>query len=363
MREKRIAIGCIIFGFLVMAYATASAEGDPKDGRVPLKAAEGWTASLMLDNQGVGVWTVGSFQVFPQYACPEVVGLDNDGRAIVLVSYSGRWTPFRTVADGKWLGGLAHGDVDPRVEGAETYVGSQKGNLYQIVSYRHGVLDNRLIAHLPGREIHTIIARGRELIVFTRPGGLFRITPTGKDGRFETRFVQELPGRVRDAELLGTGEIVTVSRTGKLQLLHLGNEGPPQWKTIYEGPMGKGRIAQHNGVLYTTHDDGRILRHERFKTGWESKVIYRGPEGPRGIVAARFSEDASVETVAIFGYSGRVELLTRKDELWTAETLFEDTDKGHWLCAAEVDGRNNTREIVSSGYSGRVVLLARPPGK
>jgi len=371
MREKRLAMICVALGFLLMAFAVARAgdaedaekekRTDPRDGRVPLDAAPGWDASLVLDNDGTGVWTVGSFKVFPHLACPEVIGLDDKGRCWVLVSYSGRWTPFPTVFDGKWLGGLAHGDVDPRRKGPETYVGSQRGNIYQVVGYSHGALDNRLIAHLSGREIHTIVARGQELIVFTRPGGLFRITPTGKDGRFETKLVQELPGRVRDAVLLPDGSIATVSRKGRLRLLRLTEKGP-QWTTIYEAPMGKGRIAHQGGVLYTTHDDGRVLRHERRGNEWRTETIYNGPQGPRGIAAGRFYDDAAVESVAVFGYSGKVQLLSRRDTLWKVETLFEDTDKGHWLCAAELDGRNGTLELISSGYSGRIVLLARPPG-
>ena len=64
----------------------------------------------------------------------------------------------------------------------------------------------------------------------------------------------------------------------------------------------------------------------------------------------------------MFGYSGKVQLLSRKDGPWKVETLFQDSDKGHWLAVAEVDGRNGTRELISSGYSGRIVLLSRPPG-
>ena len=66
--------------------------------------------------------------------------------------------------------------------------------------------------------------------------------------------------------------------------------------------------------------------------------------------------------MAIFGYSKNVELLTRTDDGWQAETLFEDRDKGHWLSAAELDGRNGTDEILLSGYGARIVLLSRPPG-
>jgi hypothetical protein len=343
---------------------------DPRDGRVTLPGRSGWDASLVLDNKGVGIWTVDSFPVFPQYACPEVVGLDNDGRCHVLVSYSGRWTPITAVHDTKWLGGLAHGDVDPRTDGTEIYVGSQRGNLYQIVAYPQTALDNRLIAHFRGREVHTIVAGdvdprtdGRELLVFTRPGGLFRVTPTGKDGKWETTHLQDLDGRVRSAVKIGDA-IATVSRTGKLALLRMTKDGP-KWETVYQAKMGMGRIAfapERPNVLYTTHDDGRILRHERREGGWRTEVIYLGPEGPRGVAAGRFDADPDVETVAVFGYSGKVQLLTRRADGWHVDTLFQDKDKGHWLAVAEVDGRNATREIISSGYSGRIVLLSRPAG-
>jgi hypothetical protein len=367
-----------IFGML-LACVCAAAPGDknasdtnmdPKEGRVVLPGTAGWDASLVIDNKGVGIWTVDSFQVFDQYACPEVVGLDNDGRCHVLASYSGRWTPITAVHDTKWLGGLAHGDVDPRTLGREIYVGTQRGNLYQIVAYPHMALDNRLIAHFRGREIHTIVAgdldprtKGRELLVFTRPGALYRVSPTGEDGKWITTKLQDLPGRIRDAEIFGDA-IATVSRTGCLALLRVGVDGP-NWETIYKAPMGMGRLAhasERANVLYTTHDDGRILRHERGESGWSTETIYLGPEGPRGVAAGRFNADPAVETVAVFGYSGKVQLLSRRAVGWQVETLFQDSDKGHWLAVAEVDGRNATRELVTSGYSGRVVLLSRPAG-
>lgn len=346
----------------------------PADGLVPLPAQSGWQAQLVLDNDGVGVWTVESFDVYPQLGCPDVVGLDDKGRCNVLVSYSGRWTLRRALHDGKWLGGLAFGDIDPRLEGPEIYTGSQRGNIYLVKGYAHDTLDGRLIARLPGREIHTIVAGdldprsdGKEVIVFTRPGGLFRLTPTGKHGRWDVVQLQDLPGRVRQAVVLPgpRKEIATVARTGHLRLLQLTKDGP-RWTTIHRARMGLGRIAFRRGstdVLYSTRDDGCILRHARAADDtWSTETIYRGPLGPRGVVAGRFDADPKVETVAVFGYSGKVELLTRGAEGWKAETLFVDTKKGHWLAVAELDGRNATREIISSGYSGRIVMLSRPPG-
>ncbi len=360
--------------------ATWRAAGDPSQFEVPLPAGPGWNASLVLDNGTTGIWTVEAFQVFPMYGTPEVVGLDDKGRCHVLSSYSGKWADMPTIHDVKWLGGLAHADVDPRFPGPELYTGGERGNLYQVRSYEQAALDHRLIAFLPGMEIHTLVAGdldprtpGAELFVFTRPGGLYRATPTGPDGGFEIAKIDDLPGRVRDAVVLPRepgrpAEIACVSRAGWVRILSVGMDGP-HWETVYEDAMGMGRIDVRAGapgeplVLYTCHDDGRVLRLERQPDRtFRSELVYLGPQGTRGVASGRFDADPSVETIAIFGYSGRVEILSRRADGWHAETAFTDRSKGHWLVAAELDGRNATTELLASGYGARIVLLARPPG-
>jgi len=345
----------------------------PTAGQVLLEAEAGWQATLVLDNRKTGVWTVKVFPFFPIYGSPEVIGLDDLGRLFVMVSYSGKWYPMTVLRDGWWLGGLTHGDVDPRVPGAELYTGGKLGILYQVLPNEDGLPDGRRVVKIPGREIHTILAgdldpthAGTELLVFTRPGALYRVTPTAEDGAFESTLLEEYDGRIRDAVVLPDGKrIATVSRTGHLRLLTLTAAGP-QWETIYEVPMGMGRIAMDAGgpnlVLYTTHDDGRISRHEEQGGKWRHEIIYHGPQGPRGITVGRFDDDDQTETVAIFGYSGRVELLTGKAGKWKAETLYIDSTEGHWITTGELDGRNGTDELVCSGFGGRIVMLFRPPG-
>ncbi len=362
---------------------TAGGDGDPSKKFVVLDgAADGWRASLVHDNQPIGVWRMEPLQLFPQYATPEVIGLDDQGSCWIMVSYSGKWTPTRLIHDHQWLGAIAHGDVDPTAPGKELYVGGKKGVLYQIRSYPDGGVDARRITALAGREIHTLLAGdldprnpGAELIVFTRPGGLFRINADWK-----VEHLGDLPGRIRDARVLRDGRtIVTASRTGKVSLLRFGAE-KEHWQTIFEQEVGFGRLAigqppaddpnadvMHTGlvmpVIYSTADNGRVFRHEPKLNGkWETTTIYSGPLGPRGLVAGQFHADANKETVAVFGYSGRVELLTREGEEWTAQTLFTDRDRGHWLSVLEIDGRNNTDEIMLSGYGARMVLLTRSPG-
>ena len=362
-----------------LAACAAAPEGpdpvhDPTLREVRLPSTSEWNASLVIDTFPTGIWTVAVRQVFPQYACPEIIGLDDRGRCHVLVSYSGKWTPVTTIADGSWLGGLARGDVDPRVPGPELYTGGRAGNLYQIVTHREGIADNRRIARLPGREIHTLVAAdlvpergGDELIAFTRPGGLFLLTPREREDGFDVLHVEDLPGRVRDAAWISErGEVATVDRAGRLRLCAWTAEGP-EWRTIFARPMGMGRLAvsERDGrtVIYNTCDDGTIWRHvERGAEDWGHEMIYAGPQGPRGIVSGRFDRNPSVETLAVFGYSARVELLTRTTGGWKVETIFTDRDKGHWLAKGELDGRNATDEIVLSGYGARIVLLSRPPG-
>jgi len=353
---------------------------DPSKGQVVLSETAGWRADLVHDQGDVGIWTLKSFDFFPQYGTPELVGLDDKGRCHIYWSYSGKWTPVTTIADGVWLGGLDVGDVDPRVPGRELYTGGKSGNVFEVVPYPDGGVDNRRIANLGRREVHTLVVAdvladrpGDELVAFTSPGGLYVLAPRrdGLDG-FENLVMTDLPGRVRDAILLprasgGATEIATVSRAGALEILRFEGDSP-RWTTVHALQQGRGRIALRpssagaNTVLYTTADDGTVWRHERSGSEWDNARIYSGPQGLRGIAAGRFSADAKEETVVVFGYGASVEMLTRRGAKWTVETIFEDRDKGHWITACEVDGRNATDEIALSGYGARAVLLSRPSG-
>lgn len=352
---------------------------DPTAGEVRLPGQSGFDAYL-VHRSDVGVWTVECLPVFERFGCPEIVALDDKGRCTVLNSYSGKWSPWVAVQDGEWLGGIAHADIDPRRPGKELYVGGKRGNLYQLCPHPQGGFDANVVAYLPGKEIHTLAAAdldrsrdGVELLAFTHPGGLYLLTPDAQAGGFECRLLQELPGRIRDAaELRGPdGSLVgvaTASRAGEVGLLKL-EGGVPTWTTLYRTEMGLGRLAvrpRREGeplTLYVTCDDGQVVRLEQRADGvFDAAVIYTGPQGPRGVVAGRFHTDPAVESVAVFGYSKKVQLLTRTDKGWRVETLFEDADKGHWLAVGELDGRNATDEILLSGYGARVVMLTRPPG-
>jgi hypothetical protein len=360
---------------------------DPSKGLVEIPALGGWRAQLVLDVAPTGVWCVKPFDVFPQYAEDELVALDDLGRCWVLVSYGGRWTPFATGPEGSWLGAVTQGDLDPRVEGPELYAGALSGRIWEIVGHRReGVIDARLVAQLDGRQVHSIAAgdfdpatAGDELLVFTEPAELWRLAPRadGRDG-FDAQLVAQLDGRVRDAEVIaapegGRDDLLLASRAGWVgRLRALAPELVVE--KLHELDFGRGRVAlataevaeRHGTLGYSTAEDGTVWRHHGSpgSARIESEAIYAGPQGPRGLAAGRFHADGR-EAVAVFGYSGRVELVSRSASgagPWEVETLFVDRAAGHWLARAELDGRNATDELVLCGYSGRVVLLARPPG-
>jgi nickel transport system substrate-binding protein len=380
-----IAVGIvallIAFSLARGAEPQAATTGhDPSKVEIVLPVASGWQARL-IHKSDVGVWTVGSLKAFPLNGCPEVFALDDKGRCRILSCYSQRWTTWNTIEDSEWLGAFAEVDLDPKRSGVEMYTGGKRGNLYRIVAH-DGAFDTALIARYSGEELHTAVggdlcrARpGNELLVFTHLGNVYDVRrDDAADSGYTGKRHAVLPGRVRQALVLPTRgdtdpEIAAVLRSGEILLLRMTLEGIESREILNE-PMGFGRLAiRESGlsdplVLYATRDDGVVIRLERGADGaFARELIFAGPQGPRGIAAGRFDADPAVETVAVFGYSARVQLLSRKPgEPWNAQTIYEDADRGHWLHAMEIDGRNGTTELIGSGYSGNVFLLSREPG-
>ncbi len=384
---------CAPFAAVMMSATLAPQTTPPRQDaskqEIALPAQAGWNASLVYDND-VGIWTCGVLDAFEMNGALEAFGLDDKGRCILLCSYSGKWTPWQTVEDHEWLGAIAQVELDPRRPEREIYTGGKRGNLYQIVVHRDGTMDTARIAAFPAEELHTAVAGdldlsrpGSELLVFTHLGNVYE--PRARSGGFEFDVVKraQLAGRVRQALLLPSGPaaaapaaapwIAGICRTGEVLLMRAAANDGLEVRELLKEPMGFGRIARRRSapgereVLYVTRDDGVVLRlavKGAVEGEWTREVIYAGPQGPRGIAAGRFDPDPAVETVAVFGYSARVELLSRRagESAWKVEVLFEERDKGHWLEAVEVDGRNATDELMGSGYGSRIFLLARPPG-
>jgi hypothetical protein len=375
MTTRALALLCAI----CMASAAAQAPpGDPAQDEVLLPCAAGWRANLVFA-AGAGVWTVASARILEQFGCPDIIALDDRGRCTVLRPYSGKWAPHPTIEDGEWLAPVAFGDVDPAREGAELYTGGKGGRLWQIHPRRTGRFDSRIIGEWPGEEIHTLVLddldsgrAGAELLVFLASGQVHAFRPaTALDRGLEVCAIALLSGRVRQAVVLGVPDgpsIATVSRAGELALARLRGAQLEQ-RVVAREPMGLGRLvarttAEQAIVIYATRDDGVVLRYAGTPDGdFAREIVYVGPQGPRGLAAGCLHEDPRRECLAIFGYCRHVELLSRlPGQPWQSEVIFTDSDKGHWLDSAELDGRNGTDELIGSGYGGRVFLLSRTPG-
>lgn len=365
----------ILLGRAIILLSIAFGPHPPAGGQKPaIPGAGAWRSSTVHD-AGCGVWTLGAGQIFREYASPEVVTLDDRGRATVLVGYSGAWTALPALEDREWLGALAVCDVRAGEPGGTIFTGGKRGNLYRVRCRAGAAPDVDLLARFPGEEIHALAVSsgdsGESLLVFTHPGRVYEVPAAGRgDPSQPYAPVLRMRGRVRQAlRLPGRPEIAAVSRAGEIALLRW-DPGAVESSLISLEPSGVGRLAVMPSepgsplVLYACRDDGVILRLE--ETGgrrFRREILFAGPEGPRGIAAGRFDADPARETLAVFGYSKRVQLLSRNAAGgFDAETIFEDADKGHWLMAAELDGRNGTDEILGSGYSGRVFLLSRDPG-
>jgi hypothetical protein len=368
-------------GLMVRVGSAQELKPDPSQTEVSLPSIPGWNATLVYEGDA-GIWTVGSFKCFPGLGCHEIYGLDDKGRFTILASYSGKWTPYQTIEDREWLGAVSFTDLDPRVPGNEIYTGGKRGNVYQIVAHAEGGFDTAVIGRFPGQEVHTFVGGdlapsrpGNELIGFTHVGEVFAVVPKPAPATgFDTPRLERVSGRVRDAVILPPrdGEapwIAAACRSGEVLMMRLRDRGIEQ-RVALEEPMGLGRVARRKGeqgrpeILYVTRDDGVVLRlEEQAGASFSREMVYAGPQGPRGIACGRFGPTPETETIAVFGYSRKVQLLSRgPDQKWTAETIFDDREKGHWLAAAELDGRNATDELICSGYGKRIVLLSRPPG-
>ena len=341
-----------------------------------LSVREGWEARAWLDQGTVGVWTVQCLDVVPDYAGPEVVAVDDKGRLHILFTYSGRMYSWQVVEDREWLGGVWLADVDPAIPGPELYTGGRRGNLYQIVWKPWAAFSVVSPCHVNG-ELNNVVAAdfepsrpGLELIGFLHPRGIVRFRP---ENQFAPEEVNADAIRLRDAAVFRDGDrdsAMVASRDGTLGVLRAGNDGKYAIDVIARRSNGFGRVTKspwtENGfpVFFAGCDDGAVLRVSRDASGrFVARDIWVGTRGVRGVAADVFGADPAQETVAVFGYGREIVMLERtQGGTFGATTVFTDREKGHWLCAGELDDRNSTRELVACGFGGRVVVLSRTPG-
>lgn len=340
--------------------------------------ADDWRAQTIHEGEA-GVWYAHVDQVVLDYAPPEVIATDDDGRFFVFTVYSGNWTAHSCTADGQWLAPSRPVDVDPRVPGRELYAAGRGGSIHQITlreqPFARFSIESREIGHAAGEEFHTVLAAdlspepGAELLVFAISGAVYRLLPDAEGDGFALRQVGDVDGRVRDAlvtRLPGSANatVLGVSRRGDLLAMELRASGLTASVLLHED-SGLGRIAAAPlaGVFYVTRDDGVLLRVAIDGEGEvERQPILATDQGLRGVAAGTFFADGR-EAVAVYGYNKIVQLVSREDGgEWQVEDVYTGAQKGHWLTVGELDGRNTTDELIATGFDGAIVLLSRPPG-
>ena len=365
----------VLFGALLGALGAAAVAQE-----VPAAApqlAAGWQAQT-IHRGDAGVWYAHIAKVVDDYAAQEILAADDKGRLLLLSNYSGNWTNNDCIPDGQWLAPSLPADVDPRIAGQEIYAGGRSGTLHQITlrprPFARYAVESREIAHVAEVEFHTVLAgdlspqAGDELLAFAITGLVYRLVPDGEAGAFALRQVADVGGRVRDAVVVGAGgeaTILGVSRRGDLLSMQLGPQGLSSRVLLHED-SGLGRISRARslpGVFYVTRDDGVLLRVALDETGAvDRQVVLATDQGLRGVAAGRFFADGR-EAVAVYGYGKKVQLVSRPaGGSWQVEDLYCGAQKGHWLVAGELDGRNGTDELLATGFDGEMVVLAREPG-
>jgi hypothetical protein len=365
--------------------------GDPATGEIPMPgAAPGWSAFHLYTSDTWRLHCIGAGRFTGYHGSPQVIVLDEKGRCVILQSDSGKWIPQVAVDDGRACSAWASGELDPAVAGEEIYVGSTGGNLYQVVHSGKKGWQSTLVATAEGASLSKLVIAdldpgrpGNEMLAFTNAGAVFDVVlPAAPGARFRFQPIGDLGSRVRDAVLLpGSSSrpprVAAILQDGEVALVTRTTTGIDR-QALCREPMSLARIARRSSrvvagsagapkdpeVLYVARVDGLILRFTEGDGGaWVREIIYAGPQGPRGLAAGRFDADPSTETVAVFGYSKKVQILSRRPgEPWRADTVYTDPGGGHWLAAAELDGRNSTDELVGGGFSHHVFMVGREPG-
>lgn len=361
--------------------------GDDRGSRDDAHLEQGEWQATTLWQSDVPVWSLLVEDLLPALPGPEIVALDELGRAPLLfvpARFESRVVPWFTIMDGRWLGAAAFGDADPRREGSELYLAGGRGNLYQVVPLPRGGFESRLVWYIDD-EIHALLLddvipdhTGLDLLACTLAGEIVHVIPSGEpDTPWRGEVIHTEPARVRQvvagdfSPILEGREIVFVSLAGRC--IHLGfDEGRLDTQVLWQSDQGLARIVRGGSsggelenVLYIAGDDGRLVRLSRRPDAeWSGRVIYESEAGLRGAATGRFTSESYEESIALFGYDRKVVLLLRSqaDGPFLSRTIFNDSDRGHWLAAAELDPRNATDEILVCGYSGRVTLLTRSDG-
>lgn len=327
----------------------------------------------------------------PREAVPHAAAVDQAGD-VAWIAFDGGTPRAETIYrhDGE-LTGLAIGDVDPLVPGAEIYVGGRRGGglpeeaggavVQLVVDARANVRVRRLLecsayVHSIERVPTRADGSGGGLLVCTYRGEIHRLTPTPGAGPWRDEVLWadapaqdvETP-KIKDAAFLvradgsPTNEALVAFKTGRLAWIDV--ERPGSFRVIHEEAGGLSRVTPApDGSAYVTGYAGRLLHVTR--SGGDFQVAVLAQEGVdsglRGAVLGRFPVSSRTRSgLVVFGFHKRCRALVERLGVLDPVTLYVDVDRGHTVEAADLVPGNDADELLVGGYSKRVTLLVPGP--
>lgn len=304
-------------------------------------------------------------------ALPLAVSVDQAGDAVLVRFGAGAPQSEVLYRNGTELTGLAIGDADPSVPGAEIYVG---GFEQDFGGQEHG---GHVLQLVPGREprevwrgsayVHSIeIAGPRALLVSTYAGEIHLVEPGGADRLLwsDARGADVERPKIKDAGLLvdpaggARHEALVAFKTGRLLWIDLAH--PETARIVHDEPGGLSRVTPDaEGGAYVTGYFGRLLHFRRAGGEWRFDVLdQEGTDsGLRGAVLGNFPAGGARSQLAIFGFHKLVRALVPRNGVLDPVTLFVDIDRGHAIEAADLVPGNGADELLVGGYSKRGTLL------
>lgn len=336
----------------------------------PRGAEQRWEPLVCYEARGA-IERIRCGRVDAREALPQAVGVDQAGDAVLVRFGAGAPRSEVLYRNGTELTGLAIGEADPDVPGAEIYVG---GFEQDAQGQEHGGHVMQLVPGRAPREVwrggayvHSIeIAGPRRLLVSTYAGEI-RLVELGGAERL---LWSDAPGadverpKIKDAGLLvdpaggARHEALVAFKTGRLLWIDLAH--PESARVVHEEAGGLSRVTPDAaGGAYVTGYFGRVLHFRRTGSEWRFEVLdQEGTDsGLRGAVLGRFPAAGQTAPLALFGFHRLVRALVPRAGVLDPVTLFVDLDRGHAIEAADLVPGNGADELLVGGYSRRVTLL------
>jgi hypothetical protein len=320
----------------------------------------------------------------------QAVSVDQAGDVALVHFASGAPRSEVLYRNGAELTGLAIGDVDPRVLGAEIYAGGYArgdaregsgGAVVQLVVvpgssprvrrvYEGDAFVHSLEVVPPQRANDPV-----RLLASTYAGEIHLLTPRDGDGAWDDRLCYREPPsadpevpKIKDVGFLvdpsgrAPHRALVALKLGRVLCFDL--DRPEATRLIHEETGGVSRVTpDREGGAYVTGYFGRVLHFVPEGEGFRVEIdADEGQQsGLRGLVFGDFPTALGRADRVVFGFHKRCRALVSRLGVFDASTLYVDVDRGHTVEAGDFVPGNGADELLLGGYSNRVTMLVAEP--